>query len=1162
MIGKTIEIISLILLHKRQLDDDFDRHCPIQDAFTSREIIPIKATLIICPLAILNQWKEELERHAPELRVFIYNSENVRKAKDQTQLLRTLQMQDVVLTTYPTIAKEIWRLEPPPARGLRSHTRANGCGAPKKKDPHLSPFVRVSWWRTILDEVQMIDGGASKAAHVAKMIPRANAWGVTGTPVKSDMMGMHSLLDFLRYEPFASDKAAWKALLTRDKKTFENICQTIAIRHTKQMVRDDMKLPAQKKYVMRMPLTPIEEQHYRNIFAEMCTSTGIDGRNGWPTKPEWDPKDHETKLRKFLLRLRINTLYPDFRGGAQRQRRPQDVKPETAAELLHAMLMDNLSELHSSDRELLTLRIARGKVLVYASDAIESAEWALEIWKDAKIEADTAVEAARTWLMPAEAGYDLEQGRKPAIVTDEQAGIMPAVHALKTAKIAVLRTHLENMLRIQHTATFMCATGCHTMTDKVPEGRRAEYRRQEEEHYEMARTIRQEILRNIHERCAKPMQKFRTKLDEGHEQGGFKQVPMAVHPPSTQVRLSRAGDVWLLLEKLSSGFLEHQSVLIDEWRRATASLLCKPLVDDSEQDATGEEYENSTQEQDHVVLYVQAFRTLIEDRNDVLTGGTNQLTLAEMRDSFHRALQGEGPAPELALQLARKRENILSLTDGKSFADLQSDIRRHMTVLRAKVNEEKDDESARALNMLDSELIRIRAFIAKQTDIIPALRAECAEFTKLMNHRVEYYRQLQTLSDLVRDWDPAMQESFVGPGLLQKESILRRMSRRENAFRASIAKLSTTRKYLEHLQDPSQQENGLPSCTICMDEYEDGSMTVCGHFFCQDCIWRWHHEHRNCPVCKRMLRYQDIHYVTHRPKELKVQEEEATLSGLERNKVAKGIYSELSKKSLDEIMNIPLDGPKTTTKVDTLCRHIIWLRRQDPTTKVLVFSQFTGFLAYLKNAFERIFAHWNIDWASIDDRNGIERFRTDPNCCIFLLDAKSQSSGLNLVEASHVFLCEPLINTAIELQAISRVDRIGQKKETTVWLYVVDGTVEENIYDISVRRRLENLPGRIQNVDEGVAEDEVDNQERTTPELEKELAAANSAELANVGSIQKLLNPKDKGGGEMVGEGDLMEALFANVRRRKGKGVVREMEGGKGEEMQGKEKVGGEDLHA
>ena len=39
------------------------------------------------------------------------------------------------------------------------------------------------------------------------------------------------------------------------------------------------------------------------------------------------------------------------------------------------------------------------------------------------------------------------------------------------------------------------------------------------------------------------------------------------------------------------------------------------------------------------------------------------------------------------------------------------------------------------------------------------------------------------------------------------------------------------------------------------------------------------------------------------------------------------------------------------------------------------------------------------------------------------------SSGLTLINASHVFLCEPLVNPALELQGISRVHRIGQQKE-------------------------------------------------------------------------------------------------------------------------------------
>ena len=49
-----------------------------------------------------------------------------------------------------------------------------------------------------------------------------------------------------------------------------------------------------------------------------------------------------------------------------------------------------------------------------------------------------------------------------------------------------------------------------------------------------------------------------------------------------------------------------------------------------------------------------------------------------------------------------------------------------------------------------------------------------------------------------------------------------------------------------------------------------------------------------------------------------------------------------------------------------------------------------------------------------------------------LLPLKSGANGINLVEAQHVFLVEPLIETAVEAQAIGRVHRMSQLKPTTV----------------------------------------------------------------------------------------------------------------------------------
>jgi E3 ubiquitin-protein ligase SHPRH len=168
----------------------------------------------------------------------------------------------------------------------------------------------------------------------------------------------------------------------------------------------------------------------------------------------------------------------------------------------------------------------------------------------------------------------------------------------------------------------------------------------------------------------------------------------------------------------------------------------------------------------------------------------------------------------------------------------------------------------------------------------------------------------------------------------------------------------------------------------------------------------------------------------------------------------------------------------------------------------------------LRTAFNR----YRIGFSSIDDANGITKFKADPSVEVFLLHARAHSSGLNLVNASHVFLCEPLLNTALELQAIARVDRIGQQHETTVWLYLVAGTVEESIHDLSVKRRMQHMAS-------GKGKSK-----QSTPEiLDANLEEANTLELEQA-ALSRLMS-KDRTAGEMVQKSDLWECLFGHVMR-------------------------------
>lgn len=121
------------------------------------------------------------------------------------------------------------------------------------------------------------------------------------------------------------------------------------------------------------------------------------------------------------------------------------------------------------------------------------------------------------------------------------------------------------------------------------------------------------------------------------------------------------------------------------------------------------------------------------------------------------------------------------------------------------------------------------------------------------------------------------------------------------------------------------------------------------------------------------------------------------------------------------------------------------------------------------------------------------------------------------MNATHVFLCEPLINTAIELQATARVHRIGQHHPTTVWMYLVENTVERSIYEISADRRTSHIGRRHYSEPEEVGARKM---------AEDDIEVANSVELQ--APISSLLT-KESRGGEMVSDNDLWDCLF---RRR------------------------------
>jgi E3 ubiquitin-protein ligase SHPRH len=150
------------------------------------------------------------------------------------------------------------------------------------------------------------------------------------------------------------------------------------------------------------------------------------------------------------------------------------------------------------------------------------------------------------------------------------------------------------------------------------------------------------------------------------------------------------------------------------------------------------------------------------------------------------------------------------------------------------------------------------------------------------------------------------------------------------------------------------------------------------------------------------------------------------------------------------------------TKIDMIVRHIKFLLANDPTVKVLCFSQWDDVLKILGQALRQ----QDIGWISLEGKGwdpinskpfgiqkkgqSVSKFINSPSVSCFMLHAKSHSAGLTLVAATHVFLIEPFLYKGYEQQALARVHRIGQTKPTFVWRFLISDTVEEALVNANI----------------------------------------------------------------------------------------------------------------
>ncbi|KAI3693065.1 hypothetical protein L6452_32893 [Arctium lappa] len=189
-LGKTVMTISLILARPGKGTPESEENIKPNDDEKSVSQRPRGGTLIVCPMALLSQWKDELETHSTpgSLSVFVHyggcRSTNPKVIAEPT----------VVLTTYGVLS------------------------ASYKSDPESSIFHRVDWYRVVLDEAHTIKSSRSQGAQAAFALSSYCRWCLTGTPLQNNLEDLYSLLCFLHVEPWCN-WAWWNKLI---QKPYEN----------------------------------------------------------------------------------------------------------------------------------------------------------------------------------------------------------------------------------------------------------------------------------------------------------------------------------------------------------------------------------------------------------------------------------------------------------------------------------------------------------------------------------------------------------------------------------------------------------------------------------------------------------------------------------------------------------------------------------------------------------------------------------------------------------------------------------------------------------------------------------------------------------------------------------------------------------------------------
>ncbi|KAJ7275100.1 SNF2 superfamily protein [Mycena rebaudengoi] len=282
-----------------------------------------KTTLIIAPLALLQQWQMEINTKTNAgWKVLIYHGSN--KPKKKADLLQY----DVVLTTYSTMALEWPDLEAEEKRKAKvtkkqkandfiasdSDSDDSGPSYKKaKKGPGL--LFQVDFYRVVLDEAQNIRNKRTRVSRAVTDLSATHRWCLTATPIINGVADVYGLIRFLKVRPWYDWKEFNGHVAKYEKKNpqlavtrLQAILNLFLIRRMKTSMLDGkrlIELPEKKVELVSLPFSQEERDIYNMVEAQQQAKFNRYLRAGTVLK-------NYASVLVLLLRLRQLCSHPSL----------------------------------------------------------------------------------------------------------------------------------------------------------------------------------------------------------------------------------------------------------------------------------------------------------------------------------------------------------------------------------------------------------------------------------------------------------------------------------------------------------------------------------------------------------------------------------------------------------------------------------------------------------------------------------------------------------------------------------------------------------------------------------------------------------------------------------------------------------------------------------